>query len=77
MEEWKYIVGTDMKYEVSDLGNVRNAVTGKVRKTIVVNDGKHKISLKYAGTKYVHRMVAIAFIPNTDDKFRLLSAKIG
>lgn len=65
---WKYIDGTDSKYEVSTNGEVRNANTKILRKILRVNDGKCAVQLKIPGvTKYVHRMVAIAHIPNLNN----------
>jgi len=82
-EIWEYILGTDGRYSVSNIGNIRsngfevrngNGVR-RVRPRIlklqnhpqgykVVNI---KINDKYE-TLLVHRMVAMAFIPNPDNK---------
>lgn len=62
-EEWRPVVGTDGKYEVSSLGRVRNAKTGKVCVASVSDRGYlrlHRRSIH--GTSRVHRMVAIAFL---------------
>lgn len=69
IELWKTVSGYEGKYEVSNLGNVRNSA-GKILKqsrkktnctaycTVCLYDGgKGK-------TKYVHRLIAQAFIPN-------------
>lgn len=65
IEHWKPI---NEKYEVSDLGRVRNAKTGHVitdidhgngyRYVTFVVDGKHR-------NYYVHRLVAEAFLPRS------------
>lgn len=71
MEEWRDIAGYEGKYQVSNLGNVRNikyhrslkprqTVFGYVRVALYDDAGKAK---DYA----VHRLVALAFIPNDHD----------
>ena len=69
MEQWKTINGYE-NYEVSTAGNVRNKRTGRILKPaknrgylqvgLYNENGKHK-------TFYIHRLVAIAFIPNPDN----------
>lgn len=71
-EQWKDIDGYDGMYQVSDLGRVRSLKYGKVR---VLRFGKnHKGYLQISLYKdrkrkrfYVHRLVANAFIPNSDE----------
>jgi hypothetical protein len=68
MEQWKQIEEFD--YSISTLGNVRNDMRNKPRapfnnhdymRVQIFNDGKqHKF--------YIHRLVAIAFIPNPNNK---------
>src|SRR5690606_40613249 len=70
MEEiWKPVEGFD-GYEVSDLGRVRK-VDGNVVNLFNHPQGYLKVALKVAGQKvskkYVHRLVAAAFIPNPDN----------
>ena len=51
-------------YQVSNLGRVRNKNTGRVLKTDISTNGYERFS-QWNGKKYsVHRMVAIAFLPN-------------
>lgn len=65
-EIWKDIVGYD-NYEVSTLGRVRNKDTGKCFKGSPDKDGYLRVCLtfnKKETTHKIHRLVAIAFLPN-------------
>lgn len=54
-------------YEISDNGTVRNKHTGRTIKQFVGKDGYLRTQI--AGkTRLVHRLVALAFIPDVDDK---------
>ena len=67
MEVWKDVVGFEGWYEVSNLGNVRNSRTGNVLKQKLDKDGYSLVNLGYGKarrSRYVHRLVAFAFIPN-------------
>lgn len=80
-EEWKDVVGSGGRYQISTFGNVRSngfiGKDGKFRKPRYMTVSINK-SLGYAmfftsidGKKkafYVHRMIAEAFIPNPDGK---------
>lgn len=56
-------------YEVSNLGNVRNVKTGRILTPTKDKDGYFKIHLNNdMTTKFVHRLVAEAFVPNTNNK---------
>ena len=83
-KEWRAVVGYEGKYEVSSLGNVRSLdrlVVHKKRNGVVkcLYKGKlleHKwtkglydqIYISREKQKYVHRLVAQAFIPNPENK---------
>lgn len=68
---WRDVVGYETRYQVSDEGEVRNKQTKRIRKqqdkhgykriTLIDDDGKsHNCA--------VHRLVAMAFIPNDQNK---------
>lgn len=83
-EEWRPVIGFEDSYEVSNLGRVRSKTRmvkngktsmrlqeGNIRKTSITRLGYENVGMskdckekKY----YVHRLVAQAFIPNTEDK---------
>lgn len=67
---WKPVVGFEGKYEVSNLGEVRNAKTKRLRKPYQSRVGwPDLVSLVLPGgkttTSSVSRLVAMAFIPRT------------
>lgn len=73
-ETWKSLDGlvkNGDNYEISDLGNVKNVTTGKIRKNQIDKDGYLWVSL-YKNNKpfnaKIHRLIALAFIPNPDNK---------
>lgn len=71
MEEiWKDIKDFP-NYQVSNLGNVRNIKRGTTMKPIYDNNGYKKVHLFNKGKEkmlFIHRLVAIAFIPNPENK---------
>ena len=67
-QNWKYIKGFNNKYQVSDLGNVRNVKSGKDRKLVQrPKDGYLQVKLENK-MFLVHRLVAEYFIPNPENK---------
>lgn len=71
-EQWRDIEGYDGMYQVSDLGRVRSLKFGNERilKNHTLPSGYVQIGLSKNGrvkVKYIHRLVAQAFIPNDDE----------
>lgn len=70
---WKKVLwytGETTDYSVSSTGIVRNDKTGKILKTNF-SKGYERLNLSYHGKfkqYFVHRLVAMAFIPNPDNK---------
>ncbi len=71
MEEiYKIIEGYD-NYSVSNLGNVKINKSGRILKSGLNARGYYRIGLKNDKQRsffYVHRLVALAFIENTENK---------
>jgi hypothetical protein len=71
MEEYKIIDGFE-KYSVSNLGNVRNNKSNNLVSQISDKDGYLRLGLydvkNIRSQQRVHRLVAIAFIDNPDNK---------
>lgn len=68
MEVWKQVDG--WPYLVSSLGNVKSLHTGKNLAKSIDSSGYEKVNLKCLGncqTANVHRLVAVAFLQNTND----------
>lgn len=64
---WKQIEGKP-NYEVSDDGQVRNKKTGRILKPSTRKDGYCQVMLgRKTVPLYIHRLVAIAFIPNPEN----------
>lgn len=74
MEQWKSlkgIVDCGDNYEISNLGNVRNVKTKKLRTPQLRDNGYLATMLSYKGkvkNYLIHRLVALAFIPNPENK---------
>lgn len=70
-ELWKEIPGFEGRYEVSTRGRVRNYKTKRVLSTKRLRDGYPSIRLTKDNNRknyYVHRLVALVFIPNPENK---------
>ena len=72
MVEWRDIEGAS-NYEVSNIGIVRNKTTQKELKGRVTKTGYLQVSIKMDETgtftnKYIHRLVALAFIENNNEE---------
>ena len=68
--EWRDI--GEGKYQVCDDGRVMRVKTGKILKPGVDGGGYRRMCLRVNGKSKmasVHRLVALAFIPNPDDKY--------
>lgn len=72
MEEiWKDVVGYEGLYKVSNLGNIKSLVTNKTLKSYFTKNNYKVISftVNKANKKFlVHRLVALAFIKNSENK---------
>lgn len=56
-------------YSVSNYGNIRNDKTGRILKAYKKSNGYMQVQLGHKTIpQYIHRLVAIAFIPNVDNK---------
>ena len=64
-EIWKPVKGFEGRYEVSNMGRVRNSLSGKVLKPSTY-EGYKRVNLSIGRGKYktigVHRLVAFAFV---------------
>lgn len=70
-EQWKDVEGFEHLYQVSNIGRVRSlprtTTSGRILKPAVDKDGYLRVRLvdgKVSKNFYVHRLVALAFIPN-------------
>jgi len=68
MEVWSIVPNTDNKYEISTLGNVRRIGSSAILKHWANKSGHLRIALGGYGKFYIHRLVAIAFVSNPDNK---------
>lgn len=67
MEEWKMVVGYEGVYQVSSEGRVKNAY-GHILKPDTARNGYKRVKFFDKKKFSVHRLVAIAFIPNPQNK---------
>ena len=64
---WKTI-DLEPNYEISDLGEVRNKFTKKVKSLRVDRGGYSRVTLYPSGKTYhIHRLVALAFLKNENN----------
>ena len=76
MEQWRQIIldGEKYGYEVSDLGNVRNAKTKKILKQRDNGHGYLFVDLWKNGDgkqMYIHRLVCLMFVENDDPEHKI------
>ena len=67
MEQWRSIPGYEGIYHVSSEGRVKNAY-GHVLKPETAKNGYKRVTFFDRKKFQVHRLVALAFIPNPDNK---------
>lgn len=70
VEVWLKINDYD-NYEISNMGRVMNSKTHRILKSTVDRYGYKKLNLCLSGvskSRYIHKLVSCAFIPNTDNK---------
>jgi hypothetical protein len=72
-EEWKNIIIDDVisNYEISNSGIVRNKTNGYIKQPTLNNNGYYRVALSHNNNGknyYIHRLIAIYFIPNPDNK---------
>jgi hypothetical protein len=71
-EIWKDCPHYEGRYLVSNYGRVFSLLTNKILSVRLNNDGYYRLSLNTADGKRkdekVHRLVALAFVPNPDKK---------
>nr|QBK85291.1 MAG: HNH endonuclease [Iridovirus LCIVAC01] len=68
-EEWRTI-SENKKYEVSNLGQIRNKKTKRILKKYITDNGYERIGLSLQNRQkqhHIHRLVALAFILNPND----------
>lgn len=71
--EWKPIIinGVKTMYEVSNIGQIINIKSGKMMKSSHNEKGYCQVKLRFndkGNTRIIHRLVAIVFIPNPENK---------
>lgn len=71
IEIWRPIPNFENYYEASNTGFIRTLRTKKVLKTYTINSGYKCLKFTVNGERsshLVHRLIAITFIPNTEEK---------
>ena len=69
-EEFRVCIGHN-NYSVSNFGRVRNNKTNKIVKGSINSEGYLNLDYRLDGTRHykkIHRLIAVAFIPNPEDK---------
>lgn len=67
VERWKDIEDFEGLYQISNMGNIKNTVTNKIRRQGTMRNEYKHICLCVGGVRkslMVHRLVAVAFISN-------------
>ena len=70
-EIWKDIEGYEGLYQISNVGRVKRVETDRILKPLKHTKGYYRVELYKNGSqskKLIHRLVAQAFIPNTENK---------
>lgn len=70
-EVWKPVLGYEGIYEVSSLGNVKRTGKNKILKGRITGSSYLRVQVcvrPYLKEHYIHRLVAIAFVPNPENK---------
>ena len=72
LEEWR-IITEATNYEISNLGKVKNSITGQILKGRLCKNGYLQVSLKIIKTnkftnRYIHRLVAQYWLGNPENK---------
>lgn len=70
-ENWRDVAGYEGLYQVSDRGRVKNVKRDAILSPAKNNRGYFRVLLCKDGVKtnkFVHRLVALSFVPNPDNK---------
>ncbi len=74
-EIWKDVIGFEGSYQVSSLGNVKTSLRRPRIKKQSLNKYGYPVTMLYRNNKSkqykIHRLMAIAFIPNPDRKLQV------
>lgn len=62
-----WVQSIENNYEVSSWGNIRNSKTKKNRRLCVGSHGYYCVTFSNRSTRTLHRLIAIAFIPNPEN----------